>query len=96
MNPYVDRSVTLLFKLKHFWMSSDTCAIVVALFLSMLFCHSPDIALNSLATSVGISFCIICRPVYISLGSKLFTCLFISWSMFRFVMMVVRSIDRTW
>ena len=48
MNPYVDRSVTLLFRLKHFWMSSDTCAIVVALSLSMLFCHSPDIALNSL------------------------------------------------
>ena len=53
----MDRSVTLLFKLKHFWMSSATCVIVVALFLSMLFCHSPDIALNSLATSVGISFC---------------------------------------
>ena len=96
MNPHVARSVSLLFRLKHFWMSSATCAIVVALFLSMLFWHSPDIALNSLATSVGISFCIICRPVYISLGSKLFTCLFISWSILRFVMMVVRSIDRIW
>ncbi len=63
MNSYVARSVTLLCRLKHFWISSATCVIVVALFLSMLFCHSPDIALNSVATSVGVRRCIICRPV---------------------------------
>ena len=96
MNAYVARFVTALCSVKHSWIVCDTSEMGMSRSLRMFVCHSLAIALNSVASSVGSRSVVISSPEYVFLGSKLFTCLLISWIVLRFFIAVGRLIDRTW
>jgi hypothetical protein len=93
MNAYVCGSVTASCMLKHCCMLAVIFVIVTSVLSLMFVFHSLTSWLNSVATIVGSRSLIMSSPVYVSVWSKLWTCLLISCSRFRFLDADLRSVD---
>ena len=79
--------------LKQPWISSEISVREGLMSLLIDLFQSLTIWLNSVATSVGSINVIISSPVYVCVGLKFVTCLFISWIILRFVIADLRSFD---